>query len=173
MITFNQKQKIAADVDEDGSVDIRDATYIMLYIVNQPSSEAKVGQYKGGIAPTQPTTVKPTTQPTTAPTPTTQPTTSSVSDKYTMTFTDNYNWGNVNCYYWSDSNTKMTSWPGKSMTKLTTNELGQSVYTIDIPSDATYVIFNNGSSQTVDIPVTGSAKFYISGSSNGKYTVKN
>ena len=105
----------------------------MLYIVNQPSSEAKVGQYKGGIAPTQPTTVKPTTQPTTAPTPTTQPTTSSVSDKYTMTFTDN----------------------------------------IDIPSDATYVIFNNGSSQTVDIPVTGSAKFYISGSSNGKYTVNN
>lgn len=172
-ITFNQKQKIAADVDEDGSVDIRDATYIMLYIVNQPSSEAKVGQYKGGIAPTQPTTVKPTTQPTTAPTPTTQPTTSSVSDKYTMTFTDNYNWGNVNCYYWSDSNTKMTSWPGKSMTKSTTNELGQSVYTIDIPSNATYVIFNNGSSQTVDIPVTGSAKFYISGSSNGKYTVKN
>lgn len=173
MITFNQKQKIAADVDEDGSVDIRDATYIMLYIVNQPSSEAKVGQYKGGIAPTQPTTVKPTTQPTTAPTPTTQPTTSSVSDKYTMTFTDNYNWGNVNCYYWSDSNTKMTSWPGKTMTKSTTNELGQSVYTIDIPSDATYVIFNNGSSQTVDIPVTGSAKFYISGSSNGKYTVNN
>lgn len=172
-ITFNQKQKIAADVDEDGSVDIRDATYIMLYIANQPSSEAKVGQYTGGIAPTQPTTVKPTTQPTTAPTPTTQPTTSSVSDKYTMTFTDNYNWGNVNCYYWSDSNTKMTSWPGKSMTKSTTNELGQSVYTIDIPSDATYVIFNNGSSQTVDIPVTGSAKFYISGSSNGKYTVKN
>lgn len=173
MITFNQKQKIAADVDEDGSVDIRDATYIMLYIVNQPSSEAKVGQYTGGIAPTQPTTVKPTTQPTTAPTPTTQPTTSSVSDKYTMTFTDNYDWGNVNCYYWSDSNTKMTSWPGKSMTKSTTNELGQSVYTIDIPSDATYVIFNNGSSQTVDIPVTGSAKFYISGSSNGKYTVNN
>lgn len=173
MITFNQKQKIAADVDEDGSVDIRDATYIMLYIANQPSSEAKVGQYTGGITPTQPTTVKPTTQPTTAPTPTTQPTTSSVSDKYTMTFTDNYNWGNVNCYYWSDSNTKMTSWPGKSMTKSTTNELGQSVYTIDIPSDATYVIFNNGSSQTVDIPVTGSAKFYISGSSNGKYTVNN
>lgn len=172
-ITFNQKQKIAADVDEDGSVDIRDATYIMLYIANQPSSEAKVGQYTGVIAPTQPTTVKPTTQPTTAPTSTTQPTTSSVSDKYTMTFTDNYNWGNVNCYYWSDSNTKMTSWPGKSMTKSTTNELGQSVYTIDIPSDATYVIFNNGSSQTVDIPVTGSAKFYISGSSNGKYTVKN
>ena len=30
-----------------------DATYIMLYIVNQPSSEAKVGQYKGGITPTQ------------------------------------------------------------------------------------------------------------------------
>lgn len=172
-ITFNQKQKLAADVDEDGSVDIRDATYVMLYIANQPSSEAKVGQYTGVITPTQPTTVKPTTQPTTAPTPTTQPTTSSVSDKYTMTFTDNYNWGNVNCYYWSDSNTKMTSWPGKSMTKSTTNELGQSVYTIDIPSDATYVIFNNGSSQTVDIPVTGSAKFYISGSSNGKYTVNN
>ena len=37
----------------------------------------------------------------------------------------------------------------------------------------TFVIFNGGSSQTLDIPITGSAKFCISGSSNGKYTVKN
>lgn len=172
MKTLSKNQLVAADVDDDGTIDVRDATYIMMYVTNQPSSEAKVGQYTGGITPTQPTTVNPTTQPTTAPIPTTQPTTSSVSDKYTMTFTDNYNWGNVNCYYWSDSNTKMTSWPGESMTKSTTNDFGQSVYTLDIPSDATYVIFNNGSSQTVDIPITGSAKFYISGNSNGKFTVK-
>ena len=175
MTVFTDKQKLAADVNDDGLIDIRDATYIMMYITAQPSSDAKVGQYTGGVTPTQPTTApQPTTkptQPTTAPT--TQPTTSSVSDTYTMTFTDNYNWGSVNCYYWSDSNTKMTSWPGKSMTKSTTNDYGQGVYTIDIPSDATYVIFNNGSSQTVDIQITGSAKFYISGSSNGKYTVKN
>ena len=49
--TMERSGKRPLDVDEDGSVDIRDATYIMLYIVNQPSSEAKVGQYTGGIAP--------------------------------------------------------------------------------------------------------------------------
>lgn len=58
------------------------------------------------------------------------------------------------------------------MTKSTTNEYGQDVYTLDIPSEAAYVIFNDGNNQTEDIPVTGSARFYISGSSNGKYTVK-
>ena len=82
-----------------------------------------------------------------------------------MTFTNNYKWGSVNCYYWSDSN--------KTMTKSTTKQYGEDVYTLDIPSEATFVIFNDGSSQTLDIPITGSAKFYISGSSNGKYTVKN
>lgn len=90
-----------------------------------------------------------------------------------MTFTNNYKWGSVNCYYWSDSNKAMTEWPGKAMTKSTTNEGGEDVYTLDIPSEATFVIFNGGSNQTKDIPITGSAKFYISGSSNGKYTVKN
>ena len=79
----------------------------------------------------------------------------------------------MNCYYWSDSNKTMTSWPGKAMTKSTTNDGGEDVYTLDIPSEATFVIFNGGSSQTLDIPITGSAKFCISGSSNGKYTVKN
>ena len=79
----------------------------------------------------------------------------------------------MNCYYWSDSNKTMTSWPGKAMTKSTTNEGGEDVYTLDIPSEATFVIFNDGSNQNLDIPITGSAKFCISGSSNGKYTVKN
>lgn len=79
----------------------------------------------------------------------------------------------MNCYYWSDSNKTMTEWPGKAITKSTTNEGGEDVYTLDIPSEATFVIFNDGSNQNLDIPITGSAKFCISGSSNGKYTVKN
>ena len=104
---------------------------------------------------------------------TSQPATTPSSDTYTMTFTNNYKWGSVNCYYWSDSNKTMASWPGKAMTKSTPNEYGQDVYTLDIPSEAAYVIFNDGNNQTEDIPVIGSARFYISGSSNGKYTVKN
>ena len=79
----------------------------------------------------------------------------------------------MNCYYWSDSNKTMTSWPGKAMTKSTTKQYGEDVYTLDIPCEAAFVIFNDGSNQTKDIPITGSAKFCISGSSNGKYTVKN
>ena len=86
-----------------------------------------------------------------------------------MTFTNNYNWSNVYCYYWSDSNTDMTSWPGTAMTYSSTNDYGQKIYTLDIPSEATYVIFGDGSSnQTVDILITGSARYYISGGS-GKY----
>lgn len=94
------------------------------------------------------------------------------SDKYTMTFSNNYGWSNVYCYYWSDSDYNMTAWPGSQMSLSYTNDFGEGVYTFDIPSSATNVIFTNGSAQTVDIPITGSTKFYISGNSNGKYEVK-
>lgn len=178
MATLTGNNLIAADANGDGVVDIKDASLVQSYIVNISVSGSKVGTYTGGSQPTttQPVTTQPTTtQPTTTQPVTTQPVTqpSTSSDKYTMTFTDNYNWGSVNCYYWSDSNTAMTSWPGVAMSKVDTNSYGQNIYSVEIPSDATYVIFNNGSSQTVDISITGSAKFYISGNSNGKYTVSN
>ena len=163
---------VASDCNGDGNIDIMDVTLIQKYLAGM-QEYGFVGTYSGTeptttVPPTteQPTTVQPTTaQPTTA-APTTNPST------YTMTFTNNYSWSSVYCYYWSDTNSAMVSWPGKAMTYSSTNDYGQGVYTLDIPSEATYVIFSDGSNnQTVDIPITGSARYYISGSENGKYTV--
>ena len=69
----------------------------------------------------------------------------------------------------------MTTWPGVAMKNAGTNTFGQVLYTLEIPEDATYVIFTNGSVQTVDIPyVGGDQKFYpVSPDNNGKYTVEN
>ena len=104
---------------------------------------------------------------------TTVPDTSgSDTDTYSITFTNNKYWGSVNCYYWATDDTTLSTWPGKAMAYSTTNDYGEKIYTLDIPSTAEYIIFNDGSSsQTVDIPVTGSAKYYISGGSGKAYTV--
>lgn len=169
---------LASDCNDDGFKDIIDATLIQKYIAGM-SDHGNVGTYTG-IQPTtaEPTTIQPTTaQPTTAQPTTAQPTTAQPttggSDKYTMTLTNNYNWSKVYCYYWSDANSSMVIWPGTEMKYSETNDYGQSIYTIEIPSDAEYVIFSNGSgTQTVDIPITGSARYYISGGSGTSCQVK-
>lgn len=89
-------------------------------------------------------------------------------------FTNNYSWSTVNCFAWNSStNQNNKAWPGVAMTKSSTNSYGQDIYVIDLPYTYDYIIFNNGSNQTVDIklPDTGDIKYYISGESNGKYTV--
>lgn len=120
----------------------------------------------------QPTTTQPvTTQPVT-----TEPPTTEAVEKNTVTFTNSFNWqGVISCYYWSDSNMTMTSWPGVAMENAGTNDFGETLYTLEIPKDATYVIFTNGSIQTVDIPYSGGElKFYpVSSNNEGKYTVSN
>ena len=41
------------------------------------------------------------------------------------------------------------------------NDYGETIYSVEVPSDADYVIFTNGSSQTIDIPFDGSeVNFY-------------
>lgn len=150
----------AADTDNDGSIDIADASRIQRYLATL-SGTAKVGE-KNTVAnftteitteddsyveiPTEPVTPEPET-----PEPTTPPTTVN-----TVTFTNSLNWsGTIYCYYWSDANKSMTAWPGKAMTKSGTNEFGQTLYTFTVPDDARYVIFSNGSTQTVDITYPG------------------
>ena len=74
-------------------------------------------------------------------------------------FKNTSNWSTVKAYYWSDSNTKMTSWPGKAMK----NE-GNGVYSIELPKDAQYIIFTNGNgAQTSDITLKGMNKIYNTG----------
>ncbi len=82
------------------------------------------------------------------------------NDKY-IYFKNNDNWNEVKVYYWSDSNSNMTSWPGQHM-----ESVGNNVYRTEIPSDATMVVFNNNNQgqQTSDIRLEGFGKIWNNGS---------
>lgn len=71
------------------------------------------------------------------------------SDTYTVHASVPESWTTANLWAWSDDQTNVfDSWPGQAM------NLGEDGwYTWDVPTWATNVIVNNGSSQTVDIPV--------------------
>lgn len=185
--TLSKDARAAADCDGNGDINIKDATLIQMYLAGFETN-GRVGECINNdkAATTEPETTEPaTTEPvttvpvttvpaTTAPVttePVTEPT--ATASTYTMTFTNNRNWDKVCCYYWSgDTN---NNWPGTEMTYSYTNDFGEKIYTIEIPDTALNVIFNNGGNgqQTVDITVTGSAKYYISGGSGNSYTVGN
>ena len=62
----------------------------------------------------------------------------------------------------------MTSWPGVAMKNAGTNEFNETLYTFDVPAGATYLIFTNGSEQTVDITYSGGAvKYYPTNTKTG------
>ncbi|MCQ2513858.1 MAG: starch-binding protein [Ruminococcus sp.] len=167
---------LAADTDADKNVNIKDATAIQYYLNGISSKSCNCGVKKNIddiINPTTTPTVAPTTVPATTVAPTTEPATTKPA-KYTMTFTNSLNWsGTIYCYYWSDTNKTMSTWPGKTMSYSKTNSYGQSIYTYDIPSDAQYVIFSNGSVQTENVTVSGSARYYVVNTtdSKGRYNV--
>ena len=56
----------------------------------------------------------------------------------------------------------MTTWPG-----VDTTSVGNNTYRVEVPSDATYIIFNNGNSgngnQTSDLTISGMSKIYENG----------
>ena len=136
---------VAADTDKNGTINIKDATAIQCYLAEFTDSSQHCGEYVGGENPTtQPTT----TQPTTAP-----------SGNY-LYFKNSNSWSTVKAYYWSDDNTKMTTWPG-----VDTESLGNNVYRVEVPSDATFIIFNNGSDsqKTLDLTISGMNKIYENG----------
>ena len=77
-------------------------------------------------------------------------------------FKNNSNWGQVKAYYWSDSNTTMVEWPGQDM-----ESVGNNVYRIELPADATKIIFNNGDNdKTGDLNIEGFNKIYDNGWNN-------
>lgn len=129
----------AADVDKNGTVNIKDVTLIQYYLVDLKSDESYCGTYTGGaITPTEP-----------------------VSKNY-LYYRNTNNWSKVMAYYWSDENTTMTVWPG-----VAAENMGDGVYRVEVPSDATMIIFNNGSggngNQTADLTISGMNKIYDNG----------
>ncbi len=147
-----------ADCDTNTGITIMDATTIQLYLAHSENS-GKAGNV------VEYTPIEPTEPPTEAPTQ--KPTTGTSGNK--VTFTNSLNWsGTIYCYYWSDSNTSMTSWPGKAMKSAGTNEFSQTLYTFDVPSGVKYIIFTNGSEQTVDITYPGGeVKYYALNTKTG------
>ncbi len=155
-----------SDCNKDDRIDVRDIIFILRYTI-KADDVAYAGQVNHRETPTYPPTEAPTEKPTEAPT---NPVTKNV-----VTFTNSHRWGGtMYCYYWSDSNKTMTAWPGSKMTNAGVNEFGETLYTYELPKEATYVIFTNGSLQTVDIPYSGGAVRYYptTADSKGHYNVK-
>ena len=168
LVVFSDRQIIAGDCDGDGTVGIKDATLIQRYCAEYGNT-GNIGKYVGGTEETTaPVTTEPvttatettapvTTQPTTAP-PTTVPT----PETYTVKFSNSQHWSDtIYCYYWTDGEAVPVAWPGTPMEFVENNDYGEAVYSVEVPSDTDYIIFNNNDSQTVDIPFDGSAlNFY-------------
>ena len=139
-----------SDCNNDEKVGIIDATLIQRYVaqLNDAGRAGQALEYIPPVKPTEPPTEPPTETPTVNPT---EPEKENI-----VTFTDSFNWGGtMYCYYWSDQNKAMTTWPGIKMTKIANNDFGQAMYTFTVPKEANYIIFTNGSKQTADIPYSG------------------
>ena len=127
-------------------------------------------------SPQEEETTQPATQPATQPEtePDTQPTTDEPeSNTYTVYAYNAPGWSSMKVYYWGSSIATNPQWPGTDMTR------GGTVYTAEIPSDATGVIFNNGNggngNQTVNITgalIHDNAQYYINPSSNSNCSVE-
>ena len=91
-----------------------------------------------------------------------------------FTNSNNHKWteDSIYCYAWNSSGNN-GGWPGTKMTKVKTNSLGESVYSITLDKKYTSVIFtNNNNEQTVDITLGDANGYYLSGTqTDGKYNV--
>ena len=96
----------------------------------------------------------------------------------TYYFVNNKKWDKVYAYAWTGSSSNAT-WPGTKLEKVGTNSYNEDVYAVQFKDGSEYqnIIFNAGSNskQTVDISLSKYQfnGFYISGTDNGKFTVKN
>ena len=85
-------------------------------------------------------------------------------DTRTIYFEDTDNWSTVNAYAWdAGSNALLGIWPGTAMTKV---EGEENIYSIEVPTDAVNMIFNNGSEQTADLTIPTDGKNMYSFGSN-------
>ncbi len=173
-----------AKVLKNETLSILDATAIQRYLAGLldrfPAQQTPT--VKPTEAPTQAPTVKPTEPPTQPPTqppteaPKPQDEVTKVKNNITVYFSNNKNWTTVNAYiYNNETGTPMTAWPGKSMTYVKINNEGERVYSVTADvSKYDRIIFNNGTEQTTDTPLTKASSGYFINSKksyNNKYLV--
>lgn len=98
----------------------------------------------------------------------------SAPETKTYYFSNNKGWSQVYVHHWIDGG-EGTAWPGEAATYLGQNEYGEGIYSIDVPTDRTHIIFNNGDNgqQTVDIMLSTVTDdgFYLDQNVDGKWTV--
>lgn len=88
-------------------------------------------------------------------------------DTIDVYFTAPSGWSSVNAYIYNNSSDQMAAWPGKACTKVS-----GSIWKINVPTGRySYIIFNSGSSQTIDLALgaTKNQAYRTSGQYNGKY----
>ena len=88
-------------------------------------------------------------------------------DNIDIYFTAPSGWNSVNAYVYNNSSDQMSAWPGKACTKVS-----GSVWKVSVPTGKySYIIFNSGSSQTIDLALgaTKNQAYKTSGQYNGKY----
>ena len=94
---------------------------------------------------------------------------------YTVVFSNSKGWeGSINLYYWdSATDSGPVEWPGVAMDFYETNEYGESQYVGFVPSEYDRIIINNGSTQTVDTPLSGHVGLWADAqdAESGKWTV--
>ena len=88
-----------------------------------------------------------------------------LGETVTVYFENVKGWEPVNCYFWSDDNTAMTQWPGEKM-----KHEAAAFYSLEIPADTQYVIFNDEKYQTLDLKFPGAGYVYSSADGWSLYT---
>ena len=144
--SLSEKAELCADTDLNGEVTVTDATYIQRYCAHLSSAycgEYKEVEYEIPDIPTEPDTEK-----------------VPVDNRNMILFKNTPNWNTVYAYYWSDNNTSFVSWPG-----VPSEMIADDIYAVEVPVDATKIIFNNGGNggQTSDLVIEGKWKVYVDG----------
>ena len=86
-----------------------------------------------------------------------------VKNSITVYFSNNKKRSVVNAYIYKQSTGEaMAEWPGRAMTYVKTNDMGEKVYSVTADvTEYDRVIFNNGTDQTTDTPLTKASSGYF------------
>ena len=70
-------------------------------------------------------------------------------------------WTKVNAYMWADGNKKNADWPGVEMTKTAAKAHDFDVYEYEVPDGFENILFNDGTSQTIDLKFAAAKPYYF------------
>ena len=167
---------LLGDVDNDGEVDVIDATLIQRHFANVKLLDEvaqKRGSVSGGeLSITDATLIQRYAAKMIAFFPAEENT--QAEDVVTIHFTDNKNWGSFYAYlYNEDSGEELEAYPGVALTDPTVNADGYNEYSLDVDvKKYDRVIFSSGRRQTIEAPVTKASYGYMIADKNtSKYDV--